>query len=364
MYTKNSQSNKKEIVAIDFFCGCGGVTSGMKKAGINVLAGFDNDLGVSYAYEENNKPAKFIQADIEQKEDNIFKINDILKGIKHDILIFMACAPCQPFSLHNRKYEEDSRKSLMIKFVDIINELSSKNKPNVIFMENVGPMKKRGQEVLNKVLERLRGLNYGILLPRVVDAAEYGVPQRRKRLIFVAIENNRIKNKDKFNWEYFENKYKDSPVDVKMAIGTLPSIPHCYKINREDPLHVSRDLSPLNLKRIRQINKPGSGREMWDRKYLLRCYKKHDGHKDVYGRMSWNKPAPTLTCKCTSISNGRFGHPEQHRAISLREAAILQTMDTYRFQEPIIATKVARQIGNAVPPKLAQKFGQFILELV
>jgi DNA (cytosine-5)-methyltransferase 1 len=103
---------------------------------------------------------------------------------------------------------------------------------------------------------------------------------------------------------------------------------------------------------------------MWDKKYLLSCYLNHDGHKDVYSRMYWDKPAPTLTCKCTSISNGRFGHPEQDRAISLREAAILQTLDDYKFKKPINFVEISRQIGNAVPPKFAEKIAQFILELV
>ena len=103
---------------------------------------------------------------------------------------------------------------------------------------------------------------------------------------------------------------------------------------------------------------------MWNSKDILRCYEEHDGHKDVYGRMKWDVPAPTLTCRCISISNGRFGHPEQNRAITLKEAAILQTLDQYKFSSPIIKTKVARQIGNAVPPKLFQKVTKFLLEQV
>lgn len=364
MRRKNKTGNKRKVIAIDFFCGCGGVTHGMRKAGVDVIAGFDNDSEVKYAYEENNKGSIFYELDINNHEANLRIVNGILKDRRRaDILIFSACAPCQPFSLHNRIHKWDRRKSLMIKFIDVIEALTPKNRPNAIFFENVGTMKKRGRKVLRKVLNFLKALNYEVLPPRVINAANFGVPQNRKRLIFIAIEKNCIKNNENFKWDYFENHYGEKVITVREAIAGLPPIPHGYKVNKEDPLHITRKLATINLERIRQITLPGGGREMWDKKYILKCYLEHNGHKDVYGRMYWNKPAPTLTCKCISLSNGRFGHPEQDRAISLKEAAILQTLDDYRFKEPLSLDKIAKQIGNAVPPKLAMKFAQFILEL-
>lgn len=361
---KNITGNKKKIIAIDFFCGCGGVTNGLKKAGIEVIAGFDIDPEVKYAYEENNSGSAFLNIDITNTSENIKAINELLESKKRDILIFSACAPCQPFSLHNRSHKWDYRKSLMIKFIKVVKKLQIKNRPDIILFENVGTMKKRGERVLNIVIKQLENLDFSILGPKIINATDFGVPQSRKRLIFIAVKKCFLRHKDRFTWNYFEDRFKEEKVSVKEAIGHLPGIPHGYKVNMQDPLHVTRALSPLNFKRIRQITEPGRGREMWDEKYNLECYKKHDGHRDVYGRMSWNGQAPTLTCRCISISNGRFGHPEQNRAISLREAAILQTLGNYKFKEPILLNRVAQQIGNVVPPKLACKIGKFILEII
>lgn len=364
MSGENIAGNRKKVIALDFFCGCGGVTRGLRRAGIEVIAGFDIDHEVRYAYEENNKGSTFFGIDISKTAENVKAINGLLESRKREVLIFSACAPCQPFSLHNRSHKWDYRKSLMVKFIKVINKLQTKNRPDVILFENVGTMKKRGDRVLNIVLNQLDNMDFLILGPRIVNVADFGVPQNRKRLIFIAVKRTFLRNEDRFNWNYFDDRYKEEKVSIKEAIGHLPAIPHGYKINRQDPLHVTRVLSPLNLKRIRQITEPGRGREMWDEKYNLECYKKHDGHRDVYGRMPWKGQAPTLTCRCISISNGRFGHPEQDRAISLREAAILQTLEDYKFEEPILLNRVAQQIGNAVPPKLATKIGKFVLEII
>jgi len=364
MYRKNRKNSERKIIAIDFFCGCGGVTHGMKRAGVDVIAGFDNDPNVKHAYEENNKGSVFYELNINERKTNEQVIKNLLKNRIKDILIFSACAPCQPFSLHNRKYKDDPRKVLMLKFIDLVEVLPKKIQPGVIFFENVGSMKKRGDEVLQKALNRLKNLDYLILYPRIINSADFGIPQNRRRLIFIAVQKNYLKNDKYFNWDYFYNKYSEKTITVRKAIGKLPPIPHGYRLNKKDPLHITRKLSPKNLERIKQITIDGGGREMWDEKYNLECYRNHSGHKDVYGRMHWNKPAPTLTCKCISLSNGRFGHPEQNRAISLREAAILQTLDDYKFKEPIFLDRVAKQIGNAVPPRLAMKFTKFILELV
>jgi len=361
---KNSSDNNGQIVALDFFCGCGGVAKGMTKAGVKVLAGFDNNPRLKGNFELNNSGAEFIATDISNKEE---MINSIKKALKAHILnkkIFSACAPCQPFSLHNRNHENDTRKNLMLSFINIIDELPDKLRPNVIFAENVGPMKKRGEYVISEVLKKLTALNYCILPPKVINAYEFGVPQNRKRLIYVAILKIDLINVDKFSWDYLYKHYREEGGDVRRAIGHLLPIPAGLKINDKDPLHLTRCLSEKNLHRIKQITIPGGSRNMWEKRLNLSCYENHKGHRDVYGRMSWDKPAPTLTCRCISISNGRFGHPEQDRAISIREAAILQTMDDFQFEEPILMTNIAQQIGNAVPPKLAEKFGKYILELL
>lgn len=364
MQKENTTRNRKNIIALDFFCGCGGVTHGFKKSGIEVISGFDLDPEVRFAYEENNSGSKFYNIDISKTSENIKVINSLLKSKRRDALIFSACAPCQPFSLHNRNHKWDYRKSLMIKFIKVVKNLRAKNRPDVIFIENVGSMKKRGERVLNIVINQLENMGFLILGPKIFNAADFGVPQNRKRLILIAVKRYFLRDRDHFTWNYFKENFSEKRLSVKEAIGHLPAIPHGVKVNRQDPLHVTRELSFINLKRIQQITEPGHGREMWQEQYNLECYKKHDGHKDVYGRMSWSGQAPTLTCKCVSLSNGRFGHPEQDRAISLREAAILQTLEDYTFKEPVLFNKIAQQIGNAVPPKFAYKISQFILEII
>ncbi len=353
-----------KIIGIDFFCGCGGVSYGFKRAGINMLMGIDNDLSVKIPYELNNTPAKFINADILDTDYNAKIVKEALKSVHYDHSIFAACAPCQPFSSQNKKYSEDDRKSLLMNFYEVIARLDKAYLPTFIFFENVGPMKLRGKKILEKILDKLSNLNYSYLSPKVLNAADFGVPQSRKRLIILAVNDKKIKiNWLKYSWDYFYSNYSERHKTVKEAIGHLPPI-KAGTTHISDSLHTSRKLSDLNLKRLRQITQPGGSRDMWRREDRLKCHENYKGHKDVYGRMAWDKPAPTLTTKCLGISNGRFGHPVQDRAISLREAAILQSMEKFKFGNNLSNEKIARMIGNAVPPLLAKKFAQFIIELL
>ena len=192
MYRKNRKNSERKIIAIDFFCGCGGVTHGMKKAGVDVIAGFDNDPNVKYAYEENNKGSVFYELNINEIKTNEQFIKNLLKDRIKDILMFSACAPCQPFSLHNRRYKDDPRKVLMLKFIDLVEVLPKKNQPEVIFFENVASMRKRGNEVLQKALNRLKKLDYLILYPRIINSADFGIPQNRRRLIFIAVQKIKL----------------------------------------------------------------------------------------------------------------------------------------------------------------------------
>ena len=363
MSSKSIRRNRK-IVGIDFFCGCGGVSHGFLKAGINVIAGLDNDISVKEVFEKNHKSSKFFHIDVTKTDQVVSILKKILKEYKDDVIVFSACAPCQPFSLHNRNYKTDVRKFLLYDFIQIIKKLPPRFRPSFIFCENVRTMRVRGEDVLNKCLNSLNDIKYECLEPQVLNTADFGVPQNRKRLIFVAVLKNILRDSIIFDWKYFINKYQEPKKSVRDAIGDLPPIKAGVKENEILPLHISRALSPLNLKRLKSIKSDGGSRAMWDKNDNLNCYKNHKGHDDVYGRMSWDKPAPTLTCHCISISNGRFGHPKQHRAISLLEAAKLQTMGDFKFPKPIFLDKVCRQIGNAVPPKLAEKFGKFILELL
>jgi len=351
----------KRIIGIDFFCGCGGMTHGLKKAGIDMLAGFDNDPDAKFPYERNNRGAKFYEIDIRKVKETVSLVKRIIASFRWDYLFFASCPPCQPFSLHNRNHKWDSRKGLMLKFVEVVKKLPRALRPTFIIAENVGAMKTRGRHTLSLVIKRLEKMNYVILPPKVVNAAYFGVPQKRRRLILIAVQKNSLLNKEKFDWKYFYSNYRTRLITVRQAISHLPKV-KAGCINKKDPLHVTQSLSGKNLRRLKRITVDGGSRDMWHGKDTLKCYKEHDGHKDVYGRMKWDKPAPTLTCRCISISNGRFGHPKQNRAITLREAAILQTLDDYKFEVPIVKTKIARQIGNAVPPKLFQIITRFLLQ--
>lgn len=364
MRRKNSEVKKSKLVGIDFFSGSGGVTNGFIKAQIEMLAGIDIDEQIKGVFELNNSPAKFFQADITDEPKNLSIIESVLSRVKHDHAVFAACAPCQPFSSQNRNFRHDSRKSLLLHFAEIIEKLDEEMRPSFLFVENVGPMQLRGKEILSEILNKIHRMNYFALEPKIIDASLFGVPQKRKRLIFIALNTKKVKiDPAVFNWDYFFNKHQEKIKTVKDAIGHLPKI-KAGEIDQKDPLHRSRKLSPLNLKRIKKIDSPGGSRNMWGEELVLECHKKYSGHSDVYGRMFWDKPSPTITTKCTGLSNGRFGHPEQNRAISLREAAILQTMEDFEFGDDMAIDKIARYIGNAVPPYLAYKFGEFFFDLL
>jgi DNA (cytosine-5)-methyltransferase 1 len=363
MRKKNIAGKKPKIVGIDFFSGCGGVSYGFKKAGIDVLLGLDNDNDVSQSYLTNNKPAHFMSVDIKNHLQNVVAVKEYLKSTDWDYSVFSACAPCQPFSSQNRNFRDDDRKSLLLHFIEVIEKLEKKYHPSFIFAENVGPIKLRGKEILNLIIKKLNSKNYSILQPIILNAANFGIPQNRKRMILVAVNNNHLDvSEEKFNWNYFKHKFGENEVTLKDAIGHLPKLA-AGKKDPNDILHTAMNLSERNLNRIKQITVPGGTRLMWKPEDVLECHKNFSGHKDVYGRMWWNRPAPTLTTKFIGLSHGRFGHPEQHRAISLREGAILQTMEKFLFDLNLSKEKIAKQIGNAVPPKLAKKFGEYFIEL-
>jgi DNA (cytosine-5)-methyltransferase 1 len=364
------QSDRKNLIGLDFFCGAGGVTNGFRKAGIDVIAGFDINPIMKYAYEENNKPAKFVLSDIADIEKNENVVNSLLNRHSEKLKVFSACAPCQPFSSQNKKTSKDERSGLLLYFAKLVENLPLVNKPDFIFAENVGFMQKRGELVLNEIILIFAKLGYKILEPKIHNAVKFGVPQSRRRLIFLAVKELIVRNNENiFSWEYFENKYAsiEKIVTVNQAFRnyekrykTRLSKLFPGETDEKDSIHQARNLSELNIKRLQN----GISRVEWPKELWLECHsKEYLGHKDVYGRMDFNKPAPTLTTKCNCISNGRYGHPLEDRGISLREAAILQTMDNYKFEEPVSLSKVALQIGNAVPPLLAQQFGKYFIEL-
>ena len=342
-------TNTTTLKAIDLFCGVGGLTYGLRMAGIDVVAGIDNDLDCQYAYETNNTRSAFVHKDI--RETTGKDLEPFWKGAGVKVLV--GCAPCQTFSTHSAKIrkqrdlKKDTRWHLLGQFSRIIKEAE----PDIVSMENV-PLLVR-QDVFNTFVKNLKKSGF-IVSYQVVNCSQYGVPQNRKRLVLLASRTEKIEMRDELS----------RIRTVREAIADLPKIPAGGRC-KKDPLHVAPKLDDTNLKRI-QASKPGGAWTDWPDTLLPDCYKKESGssYQSVYGRMRWDGVAPTLTTQFYRYGTGRYGHPEQHRALSLREGALLQTFPKqYRFLPPgeqVTFTRIGRHIGNAVPPSLGRAIGKTI----
>jgi DNA (cytosine-5)-methyltransferase 1 len=346
--------------AIDFFCGAGGLTRGLLNAGIRVIAGFDADVRCKKTYESNNKPAIFYETDV---ADIVPKtIWNILGTRRTSDLLFAGCAPCQPFSPHQKRRSESNETSFAelerdAKLLGAFARLIEAIQPGQVLVENVpGLTRVRGFSTYRRFVRKLLDLDYD-LAEGVLDAKHFGVPQTRWRYVLVAIRGRRAS----LPARQFGPGLQNYPT-VREYISHYPPIEAGERHPRV-PNHEASSISKLNLVRLSKTPHDGGDRRAWPLELRLDCHKgKHDGHTDVYGRMAWDKPAPTLTGKCHSISNGRYGHPSQNRAISLREAASLQTFgDAYIFHGANM--QIARMIGNAVPVKFAERLGEQILSL-
>jgi len=335
---------RDDIGVIDLFCGIGGLSYGMSKRGFNIIAGFDIDKTCKFAYEENNK-ARFISQDVSTITGQ--QINDLFA--KSKIRVLAGCAPCQPFSSYAFKVKEkDSKKyNLLYEFARLIEETD----PDIVTMENVAQILSFKQRpVFNDFILKLEFLGYKVSY-KVVYCPDYGIPQTRKRLVLLASKMGPI---TLINPTHKKEQYKT----VRDAIGSLPPL-KAGETCEKDPLHTARSLSKTNLRRIKATPYGGSWKD-WPEELHLECHKKESGKSfgSVYGRMKWEEPSPTMTTLCIGIGNGRFGHPEQNRAISLREAAIFQTFPKkYKFFSPnemVGLTRASRYIGNAVPPVLGK----------
>lgn len=345
----------KDFDVIDLFCGIGGLTQGFIQEGFSVSAGVDFDDTCKYAYEKNNK-AKFIYQDITNVSGEDLQKN--YRNGKRKILI--GCAPCQPFSIYNHKnnnneerQKQDTKWRLLYSFANLIEEIQ----PEIVSMENVPQLLTfNNGEVFNDFISVFARNGYEVKY-QICNAKDYGVPQRRKRLILLASKLGEIEIIPPL---FHEGNYKT----VRDAIGSLPPIVD-GEFCSSDMLHFARKLNPMNKKRI-QATPEGGGWRDWDESLILDCHKKENGKefKSAYGRMKWDDVSPTMTTFCIGLSNGRFGHPEQDRAISLREAALFQSFpESYDFINPnatFSSPTIARQIGNAVPVGLAKAIAHSI----
>lgn len=336
------------IKAIDVFCGIGGLTKGIENVGINVVAGIDSDQTCQYAYEKNTNSI-FLNKPIE--DIDIDEIKHYYYGA--DITILMGCAPCQPFSNYSLRYNKfgmkDEKWKLLNYFLKIVKEI----KPKIVSMENVPQLVNK--QIFKDFVSGLKEQGYYVSY-RIVNCVDFGVPQKRNRLVLLASQYGSI--------DLIPMTHKE-PITVRDAIGHLEAISNGEQSD-VDPLHRASKLSKVNEQRIKQSIQGGTWDD-WDKKLILSCHKKKTGksYKSVYGRMKWDEPSPTITTQFFGYGNGRFGHPEQHRALSLREGAILQSFpedyDLGLGDGVYNMKKIGTHIGNAVPVKLAEAIGISIL---
>lgn len=347
-------AKRNQLKAVDFFSGAGGLTNGLMTSGIKVLGGVDNDGSCKATFEKNNKGAVFLERDITK-----YAPADLERELKisrnDDNMIFAGCAPCQFWSIIRTSKEKSKKtKNLILDFQRFVEYFL----PAVVLVENVPGISSKKDSPMGNFIAVLESLGYNVAHD-ITDMSLYGIPQKRRRFTLLASRVSTISlpkptNKQKTVRDVLGTKNGFQ----KIKAGTTCSDPF---------LHTAANLSDKNIERLQMTDKNGGDRSKWQNKkgYQLDCYS--SGEKkfyDTYGRMWWDRPSPTITTKFFSISNGRFAHPEEDRAISLREGATLQTFPkNYQFIGTSIAS-IAKMIGNAVPPKFAEIIGKQIVESV
>lgn len=333
------------VQTIDLFCGVGGLTRGLLDAGLNVVAGFDIDPTCQFTYEFNNHVDYHLRNIREVMGEELNEIYD-----ENVTKILVGCAPCQPFSQMRFKYgganQNDEKYDLLLEFGRLIEEIH----PTVISMENVPQI--RETAVFNRFLEVLNRIGYHID-SKVIFCPDYGIPQTRRRFVLVGSLLGDI--------HIVPPTHNSLNIHVRDFIDDLPALA-AGQVDEADPLHRSASLTEINLRRIR-ASVPGGTWKDWPEELRCKCHKKESGqtYGSVYGRMTWEQIGPTITTQFYSYGTGRYGHPEQDRALSLREGALLQTFPrNYNFidpNRPFVFRNVARHIGNAVPVRLGEVIG-------
>ncbi|MEM7213994.1 MAG: DNA cytosine methyltransferase [Pseudomonadota bacterium] len=400
---EDSSPFKPKFLAVDFFCGAGGTTRGLIEAGGYVIAGVDKDVRCEQTYVHNNKnrtldneSSSFLNLDIfpktdiyphGQQEELYNKLKGLITKTQKEVagvpLFFAICAPCQPFTRLSKKELTQDRKdgrerdsNLLLEAAKFVEEFQ----PEMVLSENVAGIKDpRYGNVWREFRDKLEEQGY-VTGSRIVCTSKFGVPQYRKRSILIAVRADLAKPEryvDLIGSELLvpETDPSSDVISVKEAISHLPAM-GAGETHDVLPNHKTRNLSELNIKRISSA-KPGESNAYLENTQFgdlsLACHRKVNKRlgdrcfSDVYTRMHPDRPSPTITTKCHSISNGRFGHfdTNQNRGISLREAAALQSFsDDYVFFPTNQIEPVARMIGNAVPPKLATYFAGYLLDSI
>lgn len=351
---RSAARQNHKLKAVDFFCGAGGMSYGLYQAGIQVLAGVDFDPDCKKTYEENIPGAFYLHRDIKKLEvDELSVLLDLT--VRDDSLVFCGCSPCQYWTkINTNKQKSKQSKDLLLEFKKFIEYFL----PGYIVIENVpGLFNKPVESGLDELIKTLDKLGYA-WHHKIINSLHFNVPQNRRRYLLIASRvNDSIAHPPEAEID---------GLTVRNFIGDesfFPPIPDGHK-DSDDRIHTTMKMSDKNKRRIEVTPHDGGTRMSWkdDPNLQINAYKGKDNlFRDVYGRMFWDKPAPTITTRFNSLSNGRFGHPEQNRAISLLEGAVLQTFPiSYKFLGNS-ENSIARQIGNAVPPELAKRIGEELI---
>lgn len=350
MQTKKMQSKKTSFRAVDLFCGGGGLTAGLKKAGFKVVAGVESNERVFSTFRRNHPDVHLITQDIREVKST--QIKKIVGNSQLDLLA--GCPPCQGFSTLTAKYKKfDQRNYLINEMLRLIKDL----KPRAVMMENVPGLAQRGNLLFKIFQSELEKLGY-LCNWDVLQVADYGVPQSRKRLVFLAGRGFEISIPEATHGNPPDSRKKPW-ITLRNVIGNMPRPITLQKAHENGGpqkfnWHVVRNMSQENLLRLK-FAKPGKGRQHIPRRFRPKCHKSNDkGFPNVYGRLTWDEVSSTITGGCTTLSKGRFGHPSQLRTLSVREAAILQTFPkSYKFETEFM-DHACDIIGNALPVKFAK----------
>jgi DNA (cytosine-5)-methyltransferase 1 len=331
--------------AIDLFSGCGGLTLGLRQAGFHVVAAVENDDLAVETYRANHFGVKVWHTDIKDLPVTFVMQHHGLKPGELDLLA--GCPPCQGFStittLNGNKRVRMEQNKLVYDFLRFTRQL----RPKVVMLENVPRLKRsRKFRELRRALTKIGyRCNHGVL-----DAADFAVPQRRRRFILIAARRKKIPF----------GRQSECTLTVKEAFKNLKFRPN------NDCLHRMKENRSLKIQKlIRSIPHDGGSRNSLGKRRQLKCHRDFDGFKDIYGRMSWNAVAPTITGGCCNPSKGRFLHPTRNRTVSLREAALLQTFPPgYFFSLRRGKFAAAQMIGNALPPEFVKRHALAIRKTV
>jgi DNA (cytosine-5)-methyltransferase 1 len=346
----------KALTAVDLFCGAGGLTLGLKRAGFNVVAGVEINPEIAKTYKANHATTKLLIRDV--REITGKEILE-LTGLK-EIDLVAGCPPCQGFTTLTAKYHrKDPRNDLVLEMARLVEEMT----PQMVMMENVSGLANRGKPLLDEFVGRLESLGY-LVNKGVLQLADYGVPQSRRRLVLLAGKGFHIQlpkrthcykgdEKKKLKpWLTLADVIKNMEEPVKLSRAKERGGPQKFN------WHVVRDLNEISIERLKAL-KAGSSRGSLPKQLRPKCHvKSNKGFTNVYGRLSWQQTPPTITSGCTTPCMGRFGHPDELRTISIREAALIQTFPkSYKFDTDFMDT-TCDLVGNALPPKFAAIAGR------